>query len=89
MSAYSSSKGTLVPLAKVRPKPGWQPVLYLQEETVKKYVNQMQKGDETAPIEVEKTKDEFYLILNGYHRFVASQRCLFTEIPVEITQSKS
>jgi ParB-like nuclease domain len=89
MSAYSSSKGTLVPLAKVRPKPGWQSALYLQDETVKKYVDQMQKGDDIAPIEVEETKDGFYLILNGYHRFVASQRCLFTEISIEITQSKS
>jgi ParB-like chromosome segregation protein Spo0J len=61
-------------------------VLLLQEETVKKYVDQMQKRDDIAPIKVEETKDGFYLILNGYHRFVASQRCLFTEIPVEITQ---
>jgi hypothetical protein len=84
MTAYQSSEGVLVPLEKVRPKPGWQPLLYLQEETIKKYIEQMQKEIQVAPIEVEETKDGFYLVLNGYHRLIASQRCSFTEIPIKI-----
>jgi ParB-like chromosome segregation protein Spo0J len=84
MSAYRSNGGTLVPLSRVRPKPDWQSPLHLREETIKSYVDLMQKGSEVAPTEVQEEKDGSYLILNGYHRFVASKRCSFTHIPVEI-----
>ena len=86
MNAYCSNGGTLVPLTKVRPKPGWQPALLLQEEKIKCFVDLMQKENEFAPIQVQETDDAFYVVLDGYHRFIASQRCSFTHIPVEIIQ---
>lgn len=88
MSAYSSSKGTLVPLAQVRPKPGWQPLLFLQEEKLKSLVDLMQQKSQFEPIQVQKTEDGFYEVLDGYHRFIASQRCSFSHIPVENIQLK-
>jgi hypothetical protein len=39
MDAYCSSAGTLVPPTKVRPKPRWQPALFLQEEKIKRFVD--------------------------------------------------
>jgi len=47
MSAYRSNGGTLVPLTALRLT---QPLLYLQPETVARYVDRMQKGCEIAPI---------------------------------------
>jgi hypothetical protein len=85
MTAYQSNEGTLVPLEKIRPKPGWQGPQFFNEEKAKCMADLMlRKETEFPPIEVEETKDGFYLILNGLHRFVASQRCSFTEIPVKI-----
>jgi ParB-like chromosome segregation protein Spo0J len=72
MDAYCSSAGTLVPLTKVRPKPGWQPALYLQEEKIKRFIDLMQKENEFAPIQVQEMGDGFYEVLDGYHRFMAS-----------------
>jgi ParB-like nuclease domain len=88
MNAYCSKRGTLVALTKVRPKPGWQSVLHLQEEKIKCFVDLMGKGNEFEPIQVQETGDGFYVVLDGYHRFIASQRCSFTHIPVDIIPSK-
>jgi ParB-like chromosome segregation protein Spo0J len=44
----------------------------------------MQKGGEFPPIEVQEMGGGFYKVLQGHHRFVASHRCSFTHIPVEI-----
>jgi hypothetical protein len=87
MTAYRSNGGTLVPLTEVHPKPGWQPVLLLQEEKVKCLVDlMMRKASEFEPIQVQKTEDGHYMVLDGYHRFAASQQCLFTHIPVQIVK---
>jgi ParB-like chromosome segregation protein Spo0J len=89
MNAYCSNGGTLVPLTRVRPKPGWQSPLFLQEEKLKSLVDLMQNKSEFEPIQVQKTEDGFYEVLDGHQRFIASQRCSFTHIPVEIIQFKS
>jgi ParB-like nuclease family protein len=85
MSAYRSNGGTLVPLAEVRLKPGWQSILLLEDKKVKCFVDLMQKDCEFAPIQVQEKEGGFYFVLDGHHRFVASQRCSFTHIPVDIT----
>jgi hypothetical protein len=56
MDAYCSSAG----ITKVRPKPRWQPALFLQEEKLKRFVDLMQKGNEFAPIQVQEIEDEFH-----------------------------
>jgi ParB-like chromosome segregation protein Spo0J len=84
MTAYHSNEGTLVPLTSVRLKPGWQSPLLLQEEKVKCLVDLMQKESELEPIQVQETQEGQYMVLDGHHRFVASQRCSFTHIPVQI-----
>ena len=89
MSAYRSNGGALVSLTRVRPKPGWQPLLFLQEEKLKSMIDLMQNESEFEPIQVQETEDGFYLVLDGQHRFIASQRCSFTHIPVEIIQFRS
>jgi ParB-like chromosome segregation protein Spo0J len=88
MSAYHSKGGTLVPLAEVRMSAAWQPLWLLQDEKVKCLVDLMQKDCEFTPIQVQK-KEGFYIVLDGHHRFVASQRCAFTHIPVEIIHMPS
>ena len=89
MSAYRSNGGTLVSLKEVRLKPGWQPLLLLQDEKVKCFVDLMQKDCEFAPIQVEEKEGGFYIVLDGHHRFVASHQCSFTHIPVDITPALS
>ena len=58
--------------------------LYLQEEKVNCFVDLMQRNSELPPIQVEKKESGFYIVHDGHHRFVASHRCSFTHIPVEI-----
>jgi hypothetical protein len=82
MSAYASKGGTLLPLTAVRGVT--QGPLYLQEGKVNCFVDLMQKGGEFPPIEVQEMGGGFYKVLQGHHRFVASHRCSFTHIPVEI-----
>jgi ParB-like chromosome segregation protein Spo0J len=52
-------------------------------------IDLMLNESEFEPIQVQETEDGFYMVLDGHHRFIASQRCSFTHIPVEITQVKS
>jgi ParB-like nuclease family protein len=84
MSAYRSNGGTLVPLAEVRVDATWQSPLYLEDEKVKRFVDLMQKGCELPPIKVSEKQGGCYVVREGHHRFVASQKCSFTHIPVEI-----
>jgi hypothetical protein len=83
-TAYRSNGGTLVPLKEVRIDATWQPPLYTNEERVKYYVDLMQKNCEVLPIQVSEKRDGYYVVREGHHRFVASQRCSFTHIPVAI-----
>jgi hypothetical protein len=83
MTSYKSNGGTLVPLEKVKLKPGWQGPQFFSDEKAKSIAKQMRAGAEFAPIEVEKTEDCF-LVLDGHHRLAASQQCSFTEIPVTV-----
>jgi hypothetical protein len=46
MTAYRSNEGTLVPLEKVRPKPGWQGPHLLDEEKAKRMADLMRKETE-------------------------------------------
>jgi hypothetical protein len=82
MSAYCSKGETLLPLTAVRGVT--QGPLYLQDEKVNCFVNLMQNGNEFPPIQVQEIGGGFYKVLEGHHRFVASHRCSFTHIPVEI-----
>jgi ParB-like chromosome segregation protein Spo0J len=43
----------------------------------------MKENQEFPPTQVQE-QDDYYKVMNGHHRFVASHRCSFTEIPVEI-----
>lgn len=83
MTSYKSNGGTLVPLEKVQLKPGWQGPQFFSEQKANSMADLMRAGTEFAPIEVEETKDCFF-VLDGHHRFAASKRCSFTEIPVKI-----
>jgi ParB-like nuclease domain len=84
MTAYRSNGGTLVPLERVCLKPGWQGPQFLDNEKVKCLADLMRKGEtEFPPIQVEETKD-WFLVLDGHHRFLASRECSFTHIPVEV-----
>jgi ParB-like nuclease domain len=87
MSAYRSNGGTLVLLTALRGVT--QRPLYLQEEKVNCFVDLMQKDCELPPIQVQDKDGGFYVVLDGHHRFAASQRCLFTHIPVEIIRMPS
>jgi ParB-like chromosome segregation protein Spo0J len=89
MSAYRSNGGTLVPLTEIRVNATWQPILYLEDEKIKCLVDLMQKDCEFAPIQVQEKERGFYIVLDGHHRFVASQRCSFTHVPVEIVRMPS
>jgi hypothetical protein len=82
MSAYRSKEGTLlVPLTALRQT---QPLLYLQPETVARYVDRMKKDDKIDPIEVSDDGSGVYTVWQGHHRLAASGRCSFTHIPVII-----
>ena len=53
-------------------------------ETIERYVDRMQKGDEIDPIEVSDDGSGVYTVWQGHHRVAASGRCSFTHIPVII-----
>lgn len=74
----------MVPLTEVRIDATWQAPLLTNEETVKYYVDQMQKDCEVSPIQVSEKRDGWYIVRDGHHRYMASQRCSFTHIPVDI-----
>jgi ParB-like chromosome segregation protein Spo0J len=82
MTAYRSNGGILVPLEKVRSIS--QPILYFEEDKLDRFVDLMKENQEFPPIQVQEQDDGYYKVMNGHHRFVASHRCSFTEIPVEI-----
>jgi ParB-like chromosome segregation protein Spo0J len=82
MTAYCSNGGILVPLEKVRGIS--QPILYFEEDKLDRFVALMKGNQEFPPIQVQEQEGDYYKVMDGHHRFVASQRCSFTEIPVEI-----
>ena len=73
-----------MPLAKVRVDATWQPIHFINDEKVKSYVDRIQKDCELPPIQVQENEGGFYVVLEGHHRFMASQECSFTHIPAEI-----
>ena len=86
MTAYNCNEATLVPLEKVSVRPGWQGAQFMDPEKVKCFVAAMQNGAEFPPIQVGRTTDDGYWVMDGHHRFSASHQCLFTEIPVKIEE---
>ena len=84
MSAYRSKGGKLVPLTEVRVNAIWQQPLHINDEKVKSFASLMETGCEFDPIQVIQRQDGCYEVREGHHRFMASQRCSFTHIPVEI-----
>jgi hypothetical protein len=72
-----------VPLTEVRVNASWQRPLLINAEKVKSFANLMETGREFDPIQVIVTKDGCYEVRDGHHRFMASQQCSFTQIPVE------
>jgi ParB-like chromosome segregation protein Spo0J len=89
MSAYRSKGGKLMPLTQVRVNASWQRPLLINAEKVKCFANLMETGREFDPIQVIVTQDGCYEVRDGHHRFMASQQCSFTQIPVEIIQMPS
>jgi ParB-like chromosome segregation protein Spo0J len=82
MTAYRSNAGTLVPLTALRVTQ--QPILYYDEDKIKRYADLMQKDTEFPPIEVSDDGKGGYTVWQGHHRVQASRRCSFTHIPVVI-----
>ena len=78
-----------MPLTAVRINAEWQRPLLINDETVKSYVDRMQRGCDIPPIEVSEREDGFYDIKNGHHRFKASHQCSFTHISVKIIEMPS
>jgi ParB-like chromosome segregation protein Spo0J len=81
MTAYRSSGGVLAPLETVRSIS--QPILYFDEDRLNRFVELMKENHEFPPIQVQELKGGYYRVMDGHHRFVASQRCSFTQIPIE------
>ena len=61
-----------------------QNILYYDTETIKRYVDRMQKGDEIDPIEVSDDGGGVYTVWQGHHRVRASHQCSFTHIPAVV-----
>jgi ParB-like chromosome segregation protein Spo0J len=81
MTAYRSNGGVLVPLETVRSIS--QPILYFDEDRLNRFVELMKENHEFPPIQVQELEGGYYRVMDGHHRFVASQRCSFTQIPIE------
>jgi ParB-like chromosome segregation protein Spo0J len=82
MTAYRSNGGILVPLETVRNIS--QPILYFEEDKVVRFVDLMKMNHQFPPIQVQELEGGYYKVMDGHRRFMASQRCSFTQIPVEI-----
>ena len=81
MTAYRSNGGVLVPLETVRSIS--QPILYFDEDRLNRFVELMKENHEFPPIQVQELEGGYYRVMDGHHRLVASQRCSFTQIPIE------